>query len=198
MSHRTQDLPPQSGIGKLMRELRYHEVSRQTFAIVLIALFTITARPVAALAWVGLTLAFLGMLIRLHASGFVLKNKELATQGPYALMRHPLYTGNIAAVLGFAIAGSTLWAIPLSLVFFWFYYPPAIEYEDRKLEKIFGEQWKLWAQRTPALMPRLSGAAGLFRGHWSFARSTWKNGELFIALYVVVCMAVILRRIGTF
>ena len=181
-----------------MRELRYHEVSRQTFAIVLIALFTITARPVAALAWVGLTLAFLGMLIRLHASGFVLKNKELATQGPYALMRHPLYTGNIAAVLGFAIAGSTLWAIPLSLVFFWFYYPPAIEYEDRKLEKIFGEQWKLWAQRTPALMPRLSGAAGLFRGHWSFARSTWKNGELFIALYVVVCMAVILRRIGTF
>ena len=151
MSHRTEDLPPQSGIASIIRELRYHELSHQLLAVVLIALFAATATPVTALVQIGLPLAFIGMLIRLHASGYVLKNKELAREGPYALMRHPLYTGNIALVTGFALAGSTYWALPLAFVFFWFYYPTAIEYEDRKLSSIFGEHWQQWAAQTPAL-----------------------------------------------
>jgi protein-S-isoprenylcysteine O-methyltransferase Ste14 len=198
MSHRTQDLPPQSGIASRIRELRYHELSRQLLAVVLIALFAATARPIALLVQIGLPLAFIGMLIRLHASGYVLKNKELAQEGPYALMRHPLYTGNIALVTGFALAGSTYWALPLSLLFFWFYYPPAIEYEDRKLSRIFGDRWEQWAAQTPALVPRLSRISHVFRGSWSFARSTRKNGEIFIAIFVVICMAIVLRRLGFF
>lgn len=196
MSHRTQDLPPQSGITGFIRELRYHELSRQLLAVVLIALYAATAAPILHLVVIGLPLAFIGMVIRLHASGFVLKNKELAQQGPYALMRHPLYTGNIALVTGFALAGSTLWGIPLALVFFWFYYPPAIEYEDRKLSGIFGDEWQRWAAETPALIPRLSRIGQAFSGSWSFARSTRKNGEIFIAIFIVVCMAIVLRRLG--
>ena len=196
MSHRTDDLPPRTGLLHFLRELRYHELSRQLLAVVLIALFAVTSRPVAVLVWVGLPLAFVGMLIRLHASGFVLKNKELAREGPYALVRHPLYTGNIALVTGFALAGSTWWAIPLSLVFFWFYYPPAVEYEDRKLAGIFGAQWHAWAQQTPALLPRLSNLPQAFKGTWSLARSTRRNGEIFIALFALACMAIVLRRAG--
>ncbi|MGD8810987.1 MAG: isoprenylcysteine carboxylmethyltransferase family protein [Gammaproteobacteria bacterium] len=195
MSHRTQNLPPQNGLTNLVRELRYHEPSRQVFAVVLIGVFTITAEPVPVLVYVGALLALLGTLIRLHASGFVLKNKELAREGPYAMMRHPLYTGNIVVVIGFALAGSTMWALPLSLVFFWFYYPPAIEYEDRKLKRIFGREWDEWSRETPALIPRFGRFGSLFRGNWSFARSTWKNGEIFIAIYIVICMAVIIGRL---
>jgi len=196
MSHRTHDLPPQTGFAHRIRELRYHELSRQLLAVVLIALFTFTAAPVVVLVYIGLPLAFLGMLIRLHASGYVLKNKELAQEGPYALMRHPLYTGNIALVTGFALAGSTWWAIPLSLLFFWFYYPPAVEYEDRKLAGIFGDEWHLWARHTPALLPKVSRLSAAFRGSWSFARSTRRNGEIFIALFALVCMAIVLQRAG--
>ncbi|HMB73710.1 MAG TPA: isoprenylcysteine carboxylmethyltransferase family protein [Gammaproteobacteria bacterium] len=198
MSHRTQDLPPRTGFSHFIRELRYHELSRQLFAVVLIAVFAITATPVRALAFVGLPLAFIGMLIRLHASGYVLKNKELAREGPYALMRHPLYTGNIALVTGFALAGSNWWALPLSALFFWFYYPPAIEYEDRKLAGIFADEWEAWAQQTPALLPRVSNIAYAFHGTWSLARSTRRNGEIFIALLVIVCMAILMRRAGFF
>ena len=198
MSHRTQDLPPQSGIARIIRELRYHELSRQLLAVVLVALFALTANPVSLLVQIGLPLAFIGMLIRFHASGFVLKNKELATQGPYALMRHPLYTGNIALVTGFALANNSYWAIPLALVFFWFYYPPAIEYEDRKLRSIFGERWQHWAAQTPALLPRLSRIGDLFKGSWSFMLSTKKNGEIFFVIFALVCMVIVLRRLGTF
>lgn len=198
MSHRTQDLPPQSGLASFIRELRYHELSRQLLAVVLIAVFAITAAPLSPLLEIGLVLAVIGMLIRLHASGFVLKNKELAREGPYAMMRHPLYTGNIALVTGFALAGCTLWALPLTIAFFWFYYPTAIEYEDRKLRGIFGEQWQQWAGETPALVPRLSRFGDLFKGSWSFVRSTRNNGEIFIVIFVIVCIAIVLRRGGIF
>ena len=196
MSHRTQDLPPQTGIAHFIRELRYHELSRQLLAVVLIALFAVTAEPVEYLLYPGIVLAVIGMLIRLHASGFVLKNKELAREGPYAMMRHPLYTGNIALVVGFALAGSTWWALPLSLIFFWFYYPPAIEYEDRKLRGIFGEAWNVWATQTPALVPRLSRFPKALKGGWSFSRSTRNNGEIFIVIFVLICVGIVLRRGG--
>ena len=197
MSHRTHDLPPRSGAAHFLRELRYHELSRQLLAVVLIAVFALLSSPVAILAWIGLPLAFVGMLIRFHASGFVMKNKELARQGPYALMRHPLYTGNIALVTGFALASSTLWALPVAIAFFWFYYPTAIEYEDRKLHSIFGDAWREWSAQTPALVPKLSNISQAFSGTWSFTLSTRRNGEIFIVIFVFVCMAIVYRRIGT-
>src|SRR5687767_8469363 len=142
MSHRTADLPPLTGIAHLIRELRYHEAARQAFAVVLILLYTLTAAPVRDLVAIGLAVAVVGTLVRLYASGFIVKNQELATDGAYRFVRHPLYTGNILLVLGFALAGSRWWAIPLALFFFWFYYPTAIEYEDRKLRRIFGAAWE--------------------------------------------------------
>ena len=196
MSHRTKHLPPLSGLAHLVREFRYHEVSRQLLAVVLIALFAFTSSPIPVLAYVGLPLALLGMLIRFHASGFVMKNEQLAQHGPYALMRHPLYTGNIALVTGFALAASTWWALPLALVFFWFYYPTAIEYEDSKLRRLFGGQWDAWAGETPALMPRIGRIGQLFSGKWSFALSTKRNGEIFIVAFVLVCLIVVMRRLG--
>jgi len=148
MSHRTEHLPPLTGVAHLIRELRYHEGTRQGFAIVLVVFYSATAAPIPALAAIGLAIAFVGALVRLYASGFIVKNEELATDGAYRFVRHPLYTGNILLVVGFALAGSRWWGIPLALFFFWFYYPTAIEYEDRKLQRIFGATWEEWSART--------------------------------------------------
>jgi protein-S-isoprenylcysteine O-methyltransferase Ste14 len=187
MSHRTQDLEQLQGLAHIVRELRYNEVARQGLAVVLILLYALTSQPTVLAASIGLTAAALGTLIRLYASGYIIKNRELAQSGPYALVRHPLYTGNILLVLGFAVANVSLWAIPLAIVFFWFYYPPAIEYEDRKLNGIFGQTWTDWASRTPALVPRFSNLAGARPGHWSLRTSLRKNGEFLIALFVLYC-----------
>lgn len=194
MSHRTRDLAPLTGVRHAIRESRYHEIARQLLAVVLILLYAVTARPTPFLAATGLTLALAGTLFRLYASGFIVKNKELATNGPYALVRHPLYTGNILVITGFAIANGTLWSLPLALAFFWFYYPPAIEYEDRKLHGLFKAQWEAWAQRVPALAPALGNIKHMGGGNWSFAKSTKKNGELVIAIYVLLCMGWVLRQ----
>lgn len=187
MSHRTQDLEQLKGLAHIIRELRYNEVARQSLAVILILLYALTGRPSALTAGIGLMAATLGTLIRLFASGYIIKNTELAQSGPYAFVRHPLYTGNILLVMGFAVANATLWAVPLALAFFWFYYPPAIEYEDRKLSGIFGQTWRDWASRTPALMPRFPRPVGARSGSWSLRTSLRKNGELLIALFVLYC-----------
>jgi protein-S-isoprenylcysteine O-methyltransferase Ste14 len=187
MSHRTEDLPPLAGPARLFRELRYHEASRQSFAVILIVLFCLTAAPQSLLIAIGLPIALVGQIVRLYASGFIVKNQELATDGPYRFVRHPLYTGNILLVVGFALAASRWWDLPVALFFFWFYYPPAIEYEDRKLQRIFGPVWDQWSARTPALMPRLGAAARPGQGdrRWSLGVSTLRNGELVFVLFCI-------------
>lgn len=189
MSHRTQDLPPLTGLARVIRELRYHEGTRQGFAVILIVVYTLTAQPLSALAAIGVPIALVGALVRLYASGFIIKNQELASDGAYRFVRHPLYTGNILLVIGFAIAGSRWWGVPLALFFFWFYYPTAIEYEDRKLHRIFGAAWEQWASRTPALVPRFDGGSGGGAGTWSLVTSAKRNGELFLVAFSLVCLA---------
>ena len=190
MSHRTADLPPLTGIAHFIRELRYFEGARQGFAVVLVILYTVTAEPIPALAAIGLGLGLVGAFFRLYASGFIVKNHELATDGAYRFVRHPLYTGNILLVIGFAIAGSRWWGIPLALFFFWFYYPTAIEYEDRKLRRIFGAAWEEWSARTPALMPRFGGSVPTGTGdrRWTLAVSN-THGELLFVAMALICAA---------
>lgn len=190
MSHRTADLPPLTGLAHVVRELRYHEAARQAFAVVLILLYTVTAAPIPVLVAIGLGVALVGTFVRLYASGFIVKNQELATDGAYRFVRHPLYTGNILLVIGFALAGSRWWGIPLALFFFWFYYPPAIEYEDRKLQRIFGAAWEQWSSRTPALLPRFGRAAPAAAGdrRWSLAVSN-THGELVLVAFSLLCAA---------
>lgn len=190
MSHRTADLPPLTGIARLVRELRYHEAARQGLAVVLIVVYTVTAEPLPALAALGLAVATFGAFVRLYASGFIVKNQELATDGAYRFVRHPLYTGNILLVVGFAVAGSLWWGLPLALLFFWFYYPTAIEYEDRKLQRLFGAAWEQWSARTPALMPRVGSVAPAQAGdrRWSLGVSSWRNGEIVLFVFELACV----------
>ncbi|MDH4255479.1 MAG: hypothetical protein OEX13_13260, partial [Gammaproteobacteria bacterium] len=108
MSHRTDSLPPLTGLAHVIRELRYHEASRQILGMLLAVLFAWVAQPVEALYWVGAALFALGTAVRLWASGVIAKNKQLATSGPYVYVRHPLYVGNILILYGF-VAASGLW-----------------------------------------------------------------------------------------
>ncbi|HEY5568532.1 MAG TPA: methyltransferase [Gammaproteobacteria bacterium] len=195
MSHRTRDLPPLTGVSRSIRELRYHEFSRQSLAVVLILVYALTARPTTLTVAIGLPIACIGTIVRLYASGFVMKNKELATHGPYALVRHPLYVGNILLLIGFSVAGATHWGLPLAVLFFWFYYPPAIEYEDRKLHRLFGAQWEQWARSVPALAPNLGNARRMSGGSWSLAKSMRQNGEGFIVVFVLFCAWLVIARL---
>ena len=198
MSHRTNHLPKTNVFVRIVRELRYHEASRQIFAIALIILFAAVGEPRSMVLYsAGLFLIAAGMWVRMWASGHVKKNKVLATDGPYAYVRHPLYVGNILLLVGFCLASQWMWSALLIVTLIWFYYPPAIEYEDRKLHGIFGEEWERWRMNTKALIPSRpqAGSARLSQSEWSIKQSLLQNGEPIILAMVIVCAYVLFARL---
>ena len=184
MSHRTQDLPPVSGWRRVLRDIRYHEASRQLLAILLVIVFSVLGKPVASFFFPAVPLVALGIAVRMWASGHIVKNRELATCGPYARVRHPLYTGNILILAGFCLASGLWWSAVVSVVLLLVFYPAAIRYEDSKLERIFDEPWRQWSAATPALIPAIKAYPSEQTGQWSLRTSLRRNGEPIIVLFL--------------
>lgn len=124
--------------------------------------------------WVGVLLIALGLLVRSWAAGVIEKCTALATTGPYALVRHPLYLGSFLIALGLAESmedGLALLLVALALPLI---YVATIRGEERMLAERFGEAWSIYAARTGAVIPRVSWP--LPRGAWSWQR-WWRNRE---------------------
>src|SRR5512136_39849 len=65
-----------------------------------------------------------GASIRLWAAGCIDKGKSLATQGPYAMTRNPLYFGSLILGFGIFIGGQLYWMLlPFGILFLALYYP---------------------------------------------------------------------------
>src|SRR3990167_2320487 len=73
------------------------------------AVYLVFAEPTARSLLAGASVALAGLLLRAISSGYVAKNQRLATGGPYAYTRHPLYLGSAVAGVGFCIAGGRWW-----------------------------------------------------------------------------------------
>lgn len=77
----------------------------------------------------------------------------LCTTGPYAVVRHPKYVGDLAWASGWAVAtrASAAWIIVLiHAAILVFVYIPALE---RRLAGRYGAAYTAWAQRTARLIP---------------------------------------------
>ena len=180
------------GLERWIQRLRNKEFLRQFGGFLLILFFTWTARPEEPWILVAIVAVTLGAAMRAWAAGTVFKNEILATTGPYSLVRHPLYVGNILIFVGFTLLNNEAWAWLLTVSFLWFFYPPAITYEDGKLESLFGQQWREWRDRTPTFVPVRLNISDL-RSDWSLGLFAGRNGELVIFLFVMVCLALAVR-----
>jgi protein-S-isoprenylcysteine O-methyltransferase Ste14 len=94
-----------------------------------------------------------GLLIRALASGHVRKNETLATSGPYAYTRNPLYLGSLLIGIGFAVAARSWWVGVVLVVMFFAIYLPVIRDEEAFLRKTFPE-FEEYARRVPRMFPR--------------------------------------------
>jgi protein-S-isoprenylcysteine O-methyltransferase Ste14 len=103
----------------------------------------------------GTTLILPGLLIRALASGHVRKNEALATSGPYAYTRNPLYLGSLLIGVGFAIAARSWWVGALLIVMFFAIYMPVIRGEEKFLREKFPD-FDDYARRVPRMFPRLT------------------------------------------
>ena len=163
---------------------------RLPLGFILAALYLAFARPEPLSLIVGGSIAFLGVLARAWASGHIHKNQRLASTGPYAHTRNPLYFGSFLIAMGFAIAAH--WSLIIGVIAFWYFiYGPTIERERKATSERFPEHFPEYEKNVPLFVPRLrpwtgTGAAaaendGAFSFDLYMKHGEWKAALAFFA-----------------
>lgn len=83
----------------------------------------------------------------------LLEGHRLATQGPYRFVRHPIYTGMLGMLLATGLAFSNRWAIVAAIVVFFAGTIIRVRIEEKLLRERFGQEFEVYAQRVPAMLP---------------------------------------------
>ncbi|MEK6279271.1 MAG: isoprenylcysteine carboxylmethyltransferase family protein [Acidobacteriota bacterium] len=172
---------------------------RVPFGFLCAALFILFAQPTFATLIAGTAVSIVGLLLRAWAAGHIRKNSELATSGPYAFTRNPLYLGSFLLGLGFTI-GSGRWQLGiLFAVLFLGIYLPVMRVESATLAQLFGESFQKYADAVPLFFPRLSpyrgdaGKTGFDKGLYLRYREYRAALGLLIAWGLMVLKAYYLR-----
>ncbi len=126
----------------------------------------------------GLPFSLIGLALRAWAAGYLAKNQALATGGPYAYTRNPLYLGTLLVAAGLVIASRSLGLGALFAVVFFCIYLPVIQLEEQHLRSLF-PQYSEYAARVPALWPRVRASRAAAAFQWALYR---KNREYQAAL----------------
>jgi protein-S-isoprenylcysteine O-methyltransferase Ste14 len=159
--------------------------SRVPLGFLFAAAYLWWARPTWTSLVVGIVFAAIGVIIRAMASGHIRKNAELATTGPYAYTRNPLYLGSIVIALGFVVAARNWWIGLAAVVMFAFIYLPVIKAEEAYLRSAFPD-YAAYAGQVPRLLPRFtpyrSGDATEIPSRQFSSELYWRHREYNAAL----------------
>ena len=143
--------------------------------------------------YLGIPVIILGEIVRIWSSGHLLKGRQLATDGPYAFVRHPLYVGNFLIGLGFCII---IWH-PLIVLFFvigfFVVYLATVSAEEEKLRERFEPSFKSYTEHVHAFIPRLRPYPYRARDPFVFER-VWDHGEHIAVLAIVLLLLVLYLR----
>ena len=117
--------------------------------------FLLLAKPRQTSLLAGAAVGICGLAIRAWAAGYLRKHEALATQGPYALTRNPLYLGSAILAAGVTIAGNSIWAATLVATYILVFYPAVMRREEAELRGHYGQEFGAYAARVPLFWPRI-------------------------------------------
>jgi protein-S-isoprenylcysteine O-methyltransferase Ste14 len=137
----------------------------------------------------GAILIIPGLLIRALASGHVRKNEALATSGPYAYTRNPLYLGSLLMGIGFAAAARSWWVGVILVAMFFVIYLPVIRDEENYLRQKFPE-FEEYARRVPKMLPRIAPRSREEQGSDGFSLDLYLKHREYNALLGALAMVV--------
>jgi protein-S-isoprenylcysteine O-methyltransferase Ste14 len=141
-------------------------------AIAILTLRIGEAPPSALLVGTGVAITVLGEIVRLwgvHHIGAISRTRSerlgpLIASGPFAFLRNPLYIGNIALWVGFALAARLVWLAPVILVLLGLEYHAIVRWEETLLESRLGDAYRVYAARVPRWIPTFNRGDRTERG----------------------------------
>jgi protein-S-isoprenylcysteine O-methyltransferase Ste14 len=144
-----------------------------------------------------LTICSIGRLwALLYISGY--KKLELITEGPYSMVRHPLYVFSLIGAIGIGLASENVLALAALVIFYLLYYPLTIIVEEKKLVDKFDQAYLDYIKRTPRFLPRLS----LYKGSAQYQINAdvfvkkLVLGMWFIWIFIILHIIEILQQNG--
>ena len=151
--------------------------ARVPSGFVLLVAFAWFSRPSRHSILLGLPVAALGLWLRAWATGHLAKDRQLATTGPYAYIRNPLYVGTLIAAAGIALASRSILLTVVLAAVFSLVYLPVIELEEQHLREIF-PGYQAYATQVRRFFP-----AQRWRGaRMRFSLSNYMRNEEYKAL----------------
>jgi protein-S-isoprenylcysteine O-methyltransferase Ste14 len=136
----------------------------------------------------GIIVSLVGELIQVWCFASLKKQKELATKGPYMLVRNPMYLGRYLLILGGTLLTGNIWIIIAFSIIYYFYAVNRVRREEETLRKIFGHTYDRYCEKVSRFFPSFGSAD--WKSLWFFK---W---ELFIQnhghwnlLLVLLCYA---------
>jgi protein-S-isoprenylcysteine O-methyltransferase Ste14 len=140
----------------------------------------------------GLALVIMGEAVRFWAAGYIAKDAEVSTGGPYGYVRNPLYFGSLLLAIGYGlISGLGLAAVAILVFLFLVFHLVAISYEETFLTAKFGAPYQDYVARVPrlvptSLLPRTRGPGGYA---WSQALHNREHISALFAVVFVIALA---------
>lgn len=164
---------------------------RVPFGFILLIAFAVLAKPSGASLLYGLPVSVFGLVLRGWATGHLAKNQNLATSGPYAYIRNPLYVGTLIVAAGIVIAARDWLLAGIFAAVFFLVYLPVIELEEQHLRSLFPGYAK-YARCVHSLLPLSQWPFGRGRFSWAFYK---KNEEYKALLGFLLAVAWLLVRV---
>jgi protein-S-isoprenylcysteine O-methyltransferase Ste14 len=185
--------------GNRLRLLHLAQRIRVPAGLVLAPLLIIAARPSPRGLVVGAAVAAIGLLIRAWASGYLRKNMELTTTGPYAYTRNPLYLGTFVMGGGIAAASGAWWFVVIYVMLYLLIYVPVMIAEAETLGQLFASEYSDYRRKVPLFVPRLTAyqSPAVSKGERG-RRFSWsqysRHREYRAAIGVAVALAVLAAK----
>lgn len=140
---------------------------------------------------IGFFLIVTGMFFRAWAAGYINKDDELATRGPYELTRNPLYFGNFVLGLGIAIAGNNIYSYLIFFLYYLMFFPLLMIIEHNRLKNKFGQKYDNWSRNSNSFFPKIKRSKKM-----GFNISYYmKNREYRVLYFSLIVIAVFILKV---
>ncbi len=151
---------------------------------IILAILLIPADMPASLVAAGAVLVVMGEGIRLWGVshiGVISRTRSdrlgpLVSTGPFALVRNPLYLGNLAIWTGFAVSANLPWLVAVIVVLVGLEYHAIVRWEETLLEARLGDSYRSYMRQVPRWLPAFAPSA-LRRGEPGMAEGPLRRGE---------------------